>query len=373
MTKRKLIVTVSILAVIFGSIGLMKLLASMKNEAPEKNQDTYVRYVLAKEVNYSTINSEIIAQGRVNTSRELDLISEANGKILQGSVILKKGTTFKKGNHIFQIYKDELELSLNSQKSKFMNSVAGILPDIKIDFPENYQGFINFFTSIDVNKPLPAFPKADNSKLKVFLASRGIAAEYYAIKQAELSLSRSAIYAPFDGAITQVYMEVGAYANMGAKVARIISTENLELEVPINNSDSKWIAIGNKVKINSSGRNKDWEGTISRFANFVDATTQSRAVFITIPNTNNDVLSGEYMTATFNTITVNDVMEIPRNCVFNQNEVFIIENNKLKKAFISIIKVNQQSILFNGVQKNTVIVTEPLIGAKEGDLVKILK
>ena len=102
----------------------------------------------------------------------------------------------------------------------------------------------------------------------------------------------------------------------------------------------------------------------------MDVNTQARSVFISINNSNNEILVGEYMTALFSTVTINDAMEIPRSAVFNQNEVFIINNNKLKKAQINVIKVNNTSVLFNGLDKGTIVVAEPLINAIEGSVVK---
>lgn len=372
MNKRKLIIVGAVLAIIFGSFGAMKFLTSLKPEPPAKSTEKVVRYVAAQKVKYATLKSEIIAQGRVNTSSELDIISEANGKIQQGSVILKKGSKFNKGDLICQIYKDEMLLNLKAQKSGFLNAVAGILPDLKIDYPKHYQSFMAFFNAIDPSKSLPELPQISDSKLKVFLASRNILANYYSIAQNELALSRHSIYAPFDGAITQVNMEVGAFANVGARIAKIINTQNLELEVPVNNADSKWIRIGNKVKVSSTGREKSWNGTISRIADFVDVNTQARSVFISINNPQGDVLSGEYLSASFNTVSVKNVMELPRNAVFNQNEVFLVENDKLKKAIVNVVKVNSQTILFNGIKEGEMIVSEPLINAQEGSLVKLL-
>lgn len=373
MNKRKIIIVAAVLGIIFGSYGLMKLMASMKPAPPAPQIEQHSRFVIAKPVKYSSVKSEILSQGRINTSQEIELVAEASGKIERGNIIIKKGTTFKKGDILFQIYKDELQLSLYSQKSRFLNSVAGILPDLKIDFPSHHKLYLDFFNNIDIKNNLPELPKTELSNLKVFLASRNIIAEYYSIKQQELALTRTTVYAPFDGTIVHTYLETGAYANIGTKVAKIINTQELELEVSINNSDSKWITIGDNVKITSSQREKSWSGKVKRIADFVDINTQSRAVFIAIDNNKNDVLSGEFMIASFSTVDIKNVMEIPRNSVFNQNEVFVIENGKLKKALINVVKINTNTLLFNGLKENTIIVAESLIGAKEGDLVKPLE
>ena len=78
-------------------------------------------------------------EGRVVSGNDVLLVSEAAGKIEQGEVRLKKGTSFKKGQLLATIYKDEAELALKARISKFMNALTNILPDMKVDFPDEYE------------------------------------------------------------------------------------------------------------------------------------------------------------------------------------------------------------------------------------------
>jgi hypothetical protein len=66
-------------------------------------------------------------------------------------------------------------------------------------------------------------------------------------------------------------------------------------------------------------------------------------------------------------------MEVPRNVVFNTNEVFIVENNRLSKKTINIIKLNEKTLIFNGLEEGDILVTQPLVNVQEGTLVEINK
>jgi len=105
----------------------------------------------------------------------------------------------------------------------------------------------------------------------------------------------------------------------------------------------------------------------------VDPNTQSQAIFIKIQNHRNpNLLSGEYLTAEFPGHPIDDAMEVPRNIVFNTNEVFVIVEDKLEKRVANIIKENEKTLVFNGLEEGEVLVMQPLINVLEGTLVEML-
>lgn len=369
---RRIVIVAAFIFIVGLAFGLMKFLVAQKPEPFRRPAVVAKRYVKAEEIKYKTILSSVTAPGRVSSISEIDVIAEASGKILVSNIPLKKGASFSKGDVLFTIYPDEAILSLKSKKSKYQNTLANLLPDIKIDYPDSEVEFRNFFNGIDVNKNLPEFPSIDNEKLEIFLASRNVLSDYYSILKDELQLSRHTIVAPFSGTYSNVYLEAGAYTNMGGRVAHIIRTDLLEIEVPIEKVDAEWIKIGDKATLVSEGRDAEWKGTVVRKSQFVDPNTQSQGVFLKIQNTDSKkILSGEFLSASFPGHPINNVMEVPRNVVFNTNEVFVIEEGKLRIETINIIKVNTKTLIFNGIDEGKMLVMQPLINVLEGTVVEI--
>jgi membrane fusion protein (multidrug efflux system) len=64
-------------------------------------------------------------------------------------------------------------------------------------------------------------------------------------------------------------------------------------------------------------------------------------------------------------------MEIPRRAVFNNDMVYVVSDNTLRKAEINILRINQESMIFNGLEEGEHVVVEPLINVAEGSLVEI--
>jgi multidrug efflux pump subunit AcrA (membrane-fusion protein) len=349
----------------------MRFLIAQKEAPPVRRSIEARRYVKVESVKYSQIASAVSERGRLSSIAEIDIVAEASGKIEAGSVSLKKGASFSKGDVLFVIYPDEAILSLKARKSQYQNTLAGIIPDLVIDFPETEEAFTTFFSSIEVDKTLPPMPDIEDSKLKIFLASRNVISEYYSIQRDELQLQRRTVRAPFNGTYTEVYMEQGAYTNTGGRVGRAIQTDHLEMEVPVVIEDAAWIKLGDPVKVISEARSLTWEGTVIRKGQYVDENTQSQTIFIRIKsNSKQALLAGEYLTAIFPVRPIGNVMEIPRNSVFNTDEVFVVRQGRLAKEKIDVIKVNTRTLIFNGIPEGDTLVVQQLINVSEGTLVQ---
>jgi len=368
---RRIVIVISVIFILGLAYGLMQFLISQKEAPPVRRSMETRRYVKVEPITYTSIASEISETGRFTSIAEIDIVAEASGKIQTNRVALKKGSGFSKGEVLFVIYPDEAILSLKARKSRYQNTLAGIIPDLVIDFPESEEAFTAFFSSIKVDKSLPPMPEINNDKLKIFLASRNVIAEYYNIQSDELQLTRRTIRAPFNGTYKEVYMEQGAYTNTGGKVARAIQTDQLEMEVSLVRKEAAWIQLGDPVKVFSVTRDLTWEGRVVRKSQFVDENTQSQTIFIKIkPNKSQPLLAGEYLKAVFPVRPIEGVMEIPRNSVFNTNEVFVVRKGRLAKEKINVIKENERTLIFKGVPEGDTLVVQQLINVSEGTLVQ---
>jgi len=88
---------------------------------------------------------------------------------------------------------------------------------------------------------------------------------------------------------------------------------------------------------------------------------------------NQSLMAGEYLLATFPVRPIEHVMEIPRNSVFNANEVFLVREGRLVRKEINVIKENERTLIFNGLPEGDTIVVQQLINVSEGTLVQLDK
>lgn len=370
--QRKLVVIISIIVILALAFLSMSYFASQK-ETPETQIPAQIaRKVKAMPVVYEPVSYTISSTGRLGSQSYVDIISEVQGEILPGQVPLKKGQRFEKGDLLIRIFDEITDYNLKASKSRFQNSIANILPDFKIDFPEDYQKIKDFFDALRIDRPLPDLPEITSDQQRVFLASRNILNDYFNIKSNEIQLSKHRIHAPFNGTFTNVMLEVGSIANPGSRIATIINTGMLELEVPVPVEEVKWIHKGASVMVTSEDGSQNWTGTVVRKANYVDPNSQAVSVFISVQNhSESPLFEGQYLRASFEGEITGNAMEIPRRAVFNRNMVFVVKDSLLKKAEINILKINQESMIFNGLDEGVFIVSEPLINVVEGTRVEI--
>lgn len=363
MKKRQFIILGSALAMLLISVSLMKYLASLKEEPETKRPPEIKKYVKTTPVKYEDVPTNIIAFGRVQSAQYLDLLSEVAGRMYEGQVRLKEGARFQKGTLLFYVDDTEASLTLKSQKSNFLRDLAAIMPDLKIDFSSSYPSWERYFNVLDINKELPELPVVQHEKERTFLATKGIFSSYYSIKSAEARLKKYRYYAPFDGSISEVALESGAYISAGTRIGRIIRTGVLELRVAVETRDIAWVQMGTPSEIYSDETQQSWKGEVTRISDFVNQNTQSVDVFVSIDQGRQKIYDGQFLQAAIPARTIKDGMIIPRSVLYNGNEVFVLEDSLLKRKEVTIHRVMENEAIFSGLSEGEELVIEPLINA----------
>ena len=329
--------------------------------------ETTIKTVNAIKIINSDIHSEIKSSGRVVSLNNITITSEVGGKI-NGNFSIKKGTNFKKGDVLFKIKNTEIKLLVEAKKSNFMNLISNNLADIKLDYPQDYIKWENFFNSISFNTPISKLPETTTSKEKNFIISRGIMAEYLSLKSDEEKLKKYTIKATFDGVISKSYTDVGANINIGSPIIDVIRKGEMEIELTVNTSEINFIEIGNTVHFTDN--NNNFDGTITRKGSFVNQNTQSISVFAEINSRNQLLYNGMYLESIIKTKKNKDVCKISRRSIFSDNKIFTINsNNELEIKSINIISNKGNNVIVDNISNNTIVVSEPLINIKEGTIV----
>ncbi|MEQ8903788.1 HlyD family efflux transporter periplasmic adaptor subunit [Ekhidna sp.] len=362
MKKRQIIIVIAVV-IVAGSYGLNEYLATLKEEPQIRKPPQAKKYVTTTAVKYSDLKTDVITFGRVENAQVLDLISEVSGRMSQGNVRLKEGESFNKGQLIYKIDDEEAALTLKSQKSNFLRDLAGILPDLKIDFSTNYDSWQAYFDGLNINNPFPELPETKTSKEKTFLATKGIYSAYYSIKSAEVRLEKHRYHAPFSGSIMEVAIQSGSFVNPGTRIGKILRSGIYEMKAAVETRDIAWIQVGSPVEIFSKESQQYWKGEVTRISDYVNQNTQSVDVFVSIFPNGQKIYDGQFFQASIPARTVKDGMIMPRNAIYNGNEVFVLQDSLLKKKSINVIRLSEEDAIFNGLKPGEQLVVEPLLGA----------
>jgi multidrug efflux pump subunit AcrA (membrane-fusion protein) len=309
----------------------------------------------------------------VIASQPIDIISEVSGRIEKGNVTLKKAISFSQGALLFKIDDRETILNLKSQRSGFQNVVALILPDMKLDFPNSFQKWQDYFNRIDINNNLPILPESIDQREKTFLASKNISGQFYSIKSAEERLNKYRVAAPYSGIIQDVYTDAGSVANLGTRVLRIRKANDLELELPVRKEDIQWVKSGTKVKIYSEDKRQTSTGTVNRIGAEIDPTTQSVNVYVSVNSNTIKLYEGMYLYAEISGNAIAKAMEIDRKAIFDNNKIYVVKDSMLIEKTVNIHKIKNATVLFSGINEGEKVVSEVFLGATEGMKVVPLK
>lgn len=342
--------------------------ASKKNDE-SKTANSEVKYYNAQKVENDTIQLVITTKGRVIDGQQINLVAEVQGKILYGDVNLKKGSSFKKNQLIAKIDHTEAELLLKARKSSFINLVANILPDIKVDYSENYVFWNKFFELISVGNALPDMPPFKGSdqefiRFRNFLVAKNFMAEYYSIRSEEERFRKYYIYAPFDGSITDAFADAGMVINPGATIVRIAKKDVKEIEVPVSSASINKVFLNADVDIETE-KGEKLKGRVIRKSDFINPLTQSVSVFIEITSPTTNVYSGQYVTANIQGTELPNVFKTTRRALQTNNKVFVIKDSTLFEKDIVIEHLTESDVIISNLSQSEILVTEPILGNRK--------
>ncbi|MBD3170827.1 MAG: efflux RND transporter periplasmic adaptor subunit [candidate division Zixibacteria bacterium] len=354
-------------AILVGGYLIMQLLLSMKSEPPKKETAPKPRIVSARVAQLGDISFDIVVYGRVQSSQPIQLYSEVSGEIMEGDIPFKDAQAFKKGDLILRIDDRQAKLRLNSAKSDLLNALAAVLPEIRVDFPGEYQKWQDYFDNCTFDSNLRPLPETANQKIKLFLSRFNVYKLYFSVRDLEINLEKHHFYAPFDGAIIHTNLELGSTARNGSLLGEIINMEELEVEAPVQASDLQWIDRSKPVFLSSTELPGEWKGRIIRVGSAIDTRTQTVPVYIKVYGQNGYLLNGTFMEAHIPGKPVPEAIYVPRSAVYNEKQVYIVENGELKIQDVSYVRrQGERLIIDSGIADGDTVVVEALQGAASG-------
>ncbi len=361
----KLLVPVVILAGgFFSMIGLL----SLRSEPPKRNPAPRPKAVFTETVSLGTIPADIRALGRVVSAQPVELFSEVSGTLMEGEVPFKPAQSFRKGDLLLKIDDRQARYQLNSTKSELMTALAQVLPEIKIDFPDKFQKWQDYFSRIEFGSRVPDLPGADNHKIKLFLSRFNVYKMYYSVRDLEMVLGKHHFYAPFDGSILSTNMRIGSTARSGTLLGQILNLESLEVEVPVPVTDVDWIDRSQAVGLTLSGGAESYTGTIARSASTIDTRTQTVQLYVSVDvNDSKPLFEGSYLDVEIPGRVIENACEVPRRALYEDRFVYVINDGVFEYREVEIARMEtDNAIVSGGLSNGDTLVTELLQGVAPG-------
>ncbi|HZJ20793.1 MAG TPA: HlyD family efflux transporter periplasmic adaptor subunit [Pricia sp.] len=367
---RKIILSVlGILLIVLAFFLAGQIIDSKKSMKPSAQK--VVKTVFTEVVKNGAVPIVVPANGNLNAKKKVELYAEVQGVFTVGNTLFKTGTRYKRGETIIRINASEYSASVQSAKSNLYNELTSIMPDLRLDYPDIYPKWQKYLSSYDLDKSTPELPEMTDEKEKFFISGRGILSSYYNVKNLEQRLSKYRISAPFDGVLTEALVTEGTLVRSGQKLGEFINTEVYELEVAVSKAFSDLLKVGEKVALTNLTKTKTYEGTVARINGRVDQASQTIKAFIEVND--NTLREGMYLEAHLDAREEPDAIEIDRNLLQANNQIFVVRDTILDLIDVKPVYFSDKRVVLKEVPNGTVIMAKPLLGAYTGMAVKVFE
>jgi multidrug efflux pump subunit AcrA (membrane-fusion protein) len=364
---RKIILSILGVLIIVAAVFVANMIIDSKTR-PKPRVEKVVKTVFTQTVTNGTVAIIVPANGNLTAKRRVELFAEVQGVFRKGNKLFKVGQPYTAGETIIRIDASEYYASVQSAKSNLYNLITSIMPDLRLDYPEVYPKWQTYLSNYDLDKTTPPLPKMTSEKEKFFISGRGILTNYYNVKNLEQRLRKYTISAPFKGVLTDALVTEGTLVRSGQKLGEFINTDVYELEVAVSKTYSELLKVGETVELITLDRTKTYMGVVSRINASVDQATQTIKAFIEVKDS--DLKEGMYLEASLNAKEETNAIEIDRNLLLENNQIFVVRDTILDLVDVNPVYFSDKKVVLKGVPEGITIITKPVVGAYAGMLVK---
>ena len=171
-------------------------------------------------------------------------------------------------------------------------------------------------------KDLEAEAQVSSAKAALSAAQQQLQVAEATAKQYAALSSYSRITAPFAGVVTNRYADTGALVAAGTSsstqatpVVRLAQVSVLRLCLPVPESVSAQIHLGDPVMVHVGALNRDIQGKVSRFADSLDVQTRTMETEIDFDNRDGHLIPGMYAKTSLSLAERKNALAVPLEAV----------------------------------------------------------
>jgi HlyD family secretion protein len=403
MTKKTIYIILGGAVVVIASLVGLSKSGVIGNK--DKGEEVEISNVMS-----TTIVETVSATGKIQPEIEVKISSEVSGEII--SLNVKEGQVVKKGDLLVKINPDLYTSGYNRSVSNLSSSKAGLsqadasFQEAKSSYDRNKTLFAKgIISKSDWDKAIASFEVAKASKQTAYYNVQSASAT---VNEAKDNLSRTTIYAPADGTISVLNVELGervlgTQQMAGTEILRVANLNNMEVEVDVNENDIVKIKVGDEANVEVDAYlKKQFKGTVTSISNSASSTltadqvTNFKVKVRVLKESYQDLLVGKPaayspfrpgMTATVDIITKTkaNVLAVPISSIVVKSDTAAVKEIKVadpdseesesapktdKKFECVFVKVGDKAkirVIKTGIQDDANI--EVVTGLKKGDVV----
>ncbi|ARS41146.1 efflux transporter periplasmic adaptor subunit [Sphingobacteriaceae bacterium GW460-11-11-14-LB5] len=274
--KHIIITVVAIVALLV----ILKLAGVIGGDKTEK--------VTTEKASDKTVVETVTASGKIQPETEVKLSSEVSGEVVELKV--KEGDIVKAGQLLCKVRPDVLQSGYERTVASF-NAQKASVASAQQQLVQNQANFVNadatYKRNVELfNKKVISASEFDAAKAAYLTAKANLASAKESVigakftleqtganvKEAGANLAKTTIYAPVDGVVSKLSIELGdrilgTSQMAGTEIMRISNLSSMEVNVDVNENDITRVKVGDKASIEVDAfSDKKFRGEVTEIA-----------------------------------------------------------------------------------------------------------
>lgn len=375
------------LLIIIISLAGFYFLANAKAKPKQLPPEEKVLVVDALKALPQTVTITVDSMGEVKPQTSTQVVSQVGGTIQSVSSLIKAGNYVEQGTPLLSIDTRDFETQVKLAEADLISAKSqlakeqGLSEAALIDWKKYQHKKKRSKAANDLALRKPQLAEAE-ARLQAANAN---------LQQAKLNLSRTKVTAPYSGIITQQFVDIGQYINIGTPLFTIVATSVAELEVSIpenklqylnlpnikhsTNNNASEVSIQHKLGSNTINR----VGKLTRTTANLNPVTRSLKAIIEIEdpyslnNNQAPLLMGSFVEASIQGKSFDNIIVLPRHIIKSGNQIWVIdENNRLQTKTIKTLNIGSEyAYVTAGINKGEYICLNTITGELPGTKAKI--
>lgn len=372
------------------TVVLILIIAKPKPEAsPAAAEPAHVKVAVTTAIP-QTVQLAVNAHGTVAPKREIDLVAQVSGQIVNVEPAFIDGGFFSRSEVLIEIDARDYQVAvLNAgarlaEAERLLAEEEGRSLQAKREWRDLGNQTAN---DLFLRKPQLAAARAQVASARADL------------EMAQLNLERTRIRVPFDGRIKEIYADLGQFVSVGTRLATVYDSTVVEVRVPLTEKQAALLdlpltrlplagstALDEEIEVRRfpevtitgsvAGRKSQWLGRLTRTDAFVDSGTRMFYAVVEVANPFAEVplLPGLFVEAEIAGRQIENVTVLPRAALFQLDKILTLDGeNKVVHHTVDVLRKSDTQVWIKAdLALNTLVSTEKQSLTPAGSIVEPL-
>jgi RND family efflux transporter MFP subunit len=361
--------------VILAAVAATMAMGSLKPEPEEKEEQLKAIPVLTARADRQDVTLHVRTQGDVQPRTEIGIVPQVNGRISYMSPKFIDGGRFAKGDLLVRIDPREFELRVIQARAELAQAETGLEREksesliARRDWEDI--GRQDAPSALTLRKPQMAEARANLEASKARLA------------EAQLQLSRTALYAPFTGRVTRRLIDGGEFITAGTRLGEVYAADIMDVRLPLTHEQLRRTGLkmgyeapksgGVKVMLSADvgGQYSQWPAQIIRTDSRFDGENRVLFVYAEVKDpfkAETPLAPGLFVDAKIDGQTLKDMIIVPRAALRGADKIYLANADEtLTIQTVDVISTDrEQAVISGGLSADDLVITSPIRGVANG-------